>query len=107
MPLATGWATLLQDCFKTRPADAMNALRSLSFTLADMARGRTVRVYAQEVIREARLAGMADTFAQLNLIWTGLDIEFKCDIPEPTSTMTLTKFLDDLESKQGVCAQPR
>lgn len=80
----------------------MNELKSLCFTLADMARGCTARQYTQEVICAAKSTGMVDVFTQLNLIWTGLDIEFKHNIPEPMSMTSLTKFLDDLEAKQGV-----
>lgn len=77
---------MLLDRFKPRLADALQALKSMEYSIRDFRAGRSPRAYSQEVFRHAKAAQVASVFNQLTLAWSQLDVWLRRDIPEPTIT---------------------
>jgi hypothetical protein len=80
---------------------AMQALATEKFTLADIRNGKSIRAYAQSMIRHARSAEMTSEANQLIAIWNGLDLPIRIQIPMPTST-SLRKFLEEIDNKEPI-----
>ena len=54
--------------------------------------------YAQAMFRHAGAAEMTSVHNQLTIAWNNLTLDFRRDIPEPTSNTTIAQFLDQLNS---------
>ena len=67
------------------------------YSLADVARHREPREYAQIILRGAKVAELRDIVHQMSVIWNGLDLDFQQDIPRPSSVTALSAFLQSIE----------
>lgn len=74
---------MLLNYFKPQPANALQALKSMEYSIKHIRLGYSPRAYAQEVFRHAKAAQVTSVFNQLTLAWSQLDIWLCCDIPEP------------------------
>lgn len=68
----------------------------------DARQGRPPRAYAQNILRHAKAAHMTSVYNQLSLAWNNLALEFRRDVPEPTSATTLSQFLNQIDSKKNI-----
>lgn len=53
---------MLLDRFRPRPADVLEALKSMEYSIRDVPAGRSPRAYAQEVFRHAKAAQVTSVF---------------------------------------------
>ena len=96
------WIKVLKKQFKVRTATALKNLQQEHYTFSDARNGRSPRAYVHDILRHARSAEMGNTLNQLTLAWNNLAFEFRRDIPEPTSSTTLSSFLDQVSGKAGI-----
>ena len=96
------WCDSLIKRFKERATVAVQHLQTEKYTMADARGSKSPRAYVQSVIRHARAAELTSTFNQLTVAWNNLGLEFRRDIPEPTSSTTLAQFLDQVDVKSNI-----
>ena len=100
--LESAWIPMLLDHFKPHPADALQALKNIDYSIHNVHAGWSVHTYTQEVFWHARAAQVMSVFNQLTLAWSQLDIWLCWDIPEPTPETTMLDFLNQLEGKASI-----
>ena len=71
------------------------------FTMDDARQKREPIEYAQIITRAARSAEMS-MYNQVYLIYNGLNIEFRRDIPIPNENTDLDEFLQELDRKKEI-----
>lgn len=96
------WCETLVEKFKERTATALEHLKADHYTMADARQGRAPREFAQNMMRYAKAAHMDSVYNQITLIWSNLALEFRQQIPEPTTSTTLSQFIDQLDSKESI-----
>ena len=92
----------LIKCFKKQAPVALQALATSRFTLADIRAGKSLRGFAQEMIRNARAAEMTSAYNQLLSVWNGLDVPLQMLIPLPDADMTLLQFFTEVDKKEPI-----
>ncbi len=70
--------------------------------MADAYKGKSPRVFAQELFRHAKAAEMTSVYNQLVVAWNNLDLEFRMHVPEPQPNTTMAQFLELLDSKTSL-----
>ena len=96
------WCRGLIRRFKERGPQALKNLQAERYTMQDARNGRTPRAYVQDIMRHSRAAEFNSTYNQLVMAWNNLDLNFKMQIPEPTTATTLTSFFDSLDAKASI-----
>jgi len=93
------WINALVRRFKERGAAALQAHQAETYSMTDARSGRTPRAYVQDIMRHAQAAEFSAVYNQLLMAWNNLNLDFRMQIPEPTTTTSLNSFLDSLDSK--------
>ncbi|KAM0795128.1 hypothetical protein BDR22DRAFT_872332 [Usnea florida] len=82
------WATLLIARFKEPATVAIDAVLRERYTMRDAAARREPREYAQKILRSAKDAGMTLVKNQVEIIYSGIDLELRrSDAKNPTMMM--------------------
>ena len=92
------WYKTITERFKQKGPEAQDALDKCSYTLRDARDGRTPRAYVQDIIRHAKATGLP-LYNQLLLAYTKMHFKFRIHLTEPSSTTTLSSFLEQLDAK--------
>lgn len=95
------WIRVLLKKFRQSPSTAMAAVTRERYTMDDARRRREPIEYAQIITRAARSADMP-AYNQIYLIYNGLDLEFRRDLPLPTESTDMDTFLSELETKKEI-----
>ena len=93
------WAKALTTEFREQPAKAMELFSTEKYTMADAAKGKLPREYAQSVIRLGNSAELP-AYNQLLQIWNGLDANFQLHVAKPTALTRISDFLHELDNKR-------
>ena len=96
------WISTLIKRFKTRAAVAIQYLQTQQYTMADARAEKSPRSYAQDIFRHAKAAQLTKVYNQLTIAWNNLALNFRRDIPELTSSTTISIFIDQLDSKASL-----
>ena len=96
------WYDSLTKRFKERASVAVRHLQTERYSMADARNGKSPRAYVQAVLRHAKAAEFSSTYNQLTVAWNNLALEFRRDIPEPTSATTLGQFLEQVDTKSSI-----
>jgi len=99
------WYTILIKRFKERAPSALRNIQENKYTMADAYKGKSPRVFAQELFRHAKAAEMTSVYNQLVVAWNNLDLEFRVHVPEPQPTTTMSQFLELLDSKTSLWSE--
>lgn len=70
--------------------------------MSDARNEKSPRTYVQNILRYAKAAEFSSIYNQLTVAWNNLALEFRRDIPEPTSATTLGQFLDQVDAKANI-----
>ena len=96
------WKRMLLRRFKKTQSSALKALEAESYSLSDIRSGRHTSSYVTTVIRAARDAGLEEVSAQLTWAWNKIDPDLRGFIRRPTSTTTVTEFVEELDNMKEV-----
>ena len=92
------WHQALVRCFRQKGLDAQETLDGCHYSLQDAKNGRTPRSYVQDIIRYAK-ATQLPLYKQLLLAYTKMHFKFRVHLAEPTTSTTLSSFLEQLGSQ--------
>lgn len=98
--LATWYSTLISR-WKMPTSVALATLTSSSYGLREL-RHQSPRAWIQQMLHCAKAANFDSTHNQLTIIWNGLDVTLRRDIPEPDMSTTLSMFLGHIDSKTAI-----
>lgn len=87
---------MLANRFKQPETFVIDALFREKYIIRNANQKREPREYAQKIIRSAKDTGFINVKNQLNIIYTGLDLELRRDIKKPTDYSTLDGYLNKL-----------
>ena len=88
------WSAVLIERFGLPLPIAQRTLYSLSYTRQDL--HQSPRIYIHQMVQYAKAAKWLPYFL-LQAIWEGFEPELRMDISQPTTTTTLTDFIDRVD----------
>ncbi len=98
----SSWYQAMINRFKQRTPMALASLQQSRYTMTDAQSGKDPRLFAQDIFRSAKAANMESIHNQLTIAWNNLDWRFRANIPEPTATTSVRKFLEQLDSMSDI-----
>ena len=93
------WYQILIKSFKKRTTQTLQSLQKKQYIMSNAKQQRNSRMYAQNIFRHVKVVEFESIFNQFILIWFNLDYEFRRDILESKSNITIRIFLDQLKEK--------
>lgn len=72
------------------------------YTIDNVQRWRKSRKYLAKIIRAAHSAKLSASLNILSSVYNGIDAEFQQDLPLPTATTLINRFLQIIEEKKTV-----
>ena len=99
-PLLLQWTMRLQSRFRPRMAQAVRENSELTFKVSDIRSGKRVLAYFQSKILRARAAGFESVQSQLIQVYSGMDVQLRLHLYEPTPQTTLDQYRELLMEKE-------
>lgn len=96
------WERKLTERFKEQASIATASLLREKYTMYDAQQQREPREYAQKIIRHAKSAELTSIFNQLNVIYNGIDVEFRQVLKKPTNTTNLDTYLQEMDDMKEI-----
>jgi len=94
------WTMRLQTRFRPRMAQAVRENSELTFKVSDIRSGKRVLAYFQSKILRARAAGFGSVQGQLIQVYSGMDVQLRLHLYEPTAQTTLAEYRELLMEKE-------
>lgn len=96
----SAFLTGVMERFGTRPEEAQKWLDKHSYTVEMNKADESVRQYAMELFRNAKIWGDTTTFQLLTRLYNKLHPQLKIACPKPDRSTTIAAYLDLVEEKQ-------
>ncbi|MCJ1226973.1 hypothetical protein MMC12_003628 [Toensbergia leucococca] len=96
----TEWTRLLIARFKQPSNLAIDAMLNEKFTMRDASNHREPREFTVKMLRSAKDAGLSIVKVQLDIVYNGIDLELRRDIPRLTDHTTVNDFLQSLDDRK-------
>ena len=93
------WTGVLIRQFRTMPTEALSALCSSTYTLQDLQRGMSPRMWIHGQLHLARSAELDSVFNQLTIIYSRMSPYFQEQLDPPSPTTKLSDFLHKVDMK--------
>ncbi len=93
------WTTILIKQFRTMPTEALTALCSSTYTLQDLQRGISPRIWIHGQLHLARSAELDSVFNQLTIIYGRMAPYFQEQLDPPSPTTKLSDFLHKVDMR--------
>ncbi|KAF3059633.1 hypothetical protein GL218_04751 [Daldinia childiae] len=91
----------LIKAFRKSPSNALQSLKSASFTLLDLKRGKGLRPFVYSIIQDARACDLPPKI-QLLYAFEAFDAEIQSQLLKPTDNTTLGAFFQHLDDRESV-----
>lgn len=91
----------LIKAFRKSPSEALQSLKSASFTLLDLKRGKRLRPFVYGIIQDARACDLPPKI-QLLYAFEAFDVEIQSQLSKPTDSTTLGAFFQQLDDRESV-----
>ena len=93
------WTSILIKQFRTMPTEALSALCSSTYSLQDLQRGISPRMWIHGQLHLARSAELDSVFNQLTIIYSRMGPYFQEQLDPPSPTTKLSDFLHKVDMK--------
>ncbi|OTB13746.1 hypothetical protein K445DRAFT_158079 [Daldinia sp. EC12] len=91
----------LIKAFRKSPSEALQRLKSASFTLWDLQRGKEFKPFVYSIIQDARACDIPPNI-QLLYVFEAFDVEIQSQLSKPTHTTTLGAFFQQISERESV-----
>ena len=96
------WCDVFINRFKIRVSVILNHLTIQKYFLNDMKQKVTFKAWFLQMFRYVKTANLFDFFNQFIMIWNRFDVLFRRDISKLNDYITMTRFLQNIDTKISI-----